>query len=156
MQQFNVKHPMRDSLSKVMEFHAALGAMISKRPTLLQCDVQQARDVAAELRRLSEKCAALADHSGLLFGRLAMDIEELAEWVEAHADGDLVAAADAWGDRQYVLLGDAVATGLPAQGIFDAVHESNMTKVMMPADNLGKAQKDAGFRKPNLAHLLEQ
>ena len=53
-----------------------------------------------------------------------------------------------------MLLGDAVAAGLPAREIFDEVHRSNMTKVRMPADSLGKAQKENSFVKPILAPLL--
>ena len=145
---------MRKSLQQVREFHAALGATIAEKPTLLECDAETAREIGTELRDLSCRCGGFSPACGLLFSRLAMDLEELAEWVEAHADGDLVAAADAWGDRQYVLLGDAVAAGLPAREIFDEVHRSNMTKVRMPADGLGKAQKEDSFVKPILAPLL--
>ena len=86
--------------------------------------------------------------------RAAMAIEELAEWLLAHANGDLVAAADAWADRAYVLFGDAVAAGLPAAELFAEVHRSNMTKELV-ADGTGKARKGAAYRPPELAAILE-
>ena len=47
--------------------------------------------------------ADAAENGDVLLSRAAMALEELAEWVTAHARGDLVAAADAWADRAYVL-----------------------------------------------------
>jgi predicted HAD superfamily Cof-like phosphohydrolase len=83
-----------------------------------------------------------------------MVIEELAEWLLSHANDELVAAADAWVDRAYVLLGDAVAAGLPAGELFTAVHQRNMTKEMV-ADGTGKARKEAAYRPPSLAAILK-
>ena len=57
-----------------------------------------------------------------------MSLEETVEWIEAHEQGDLVAVADALGDRAYLLLGDAVSTGIPLDKVFAEVHRSNMTK----------------------------
>ena len=76
-----------------------------------------------------------------------MAVEELAEWIEAHVAGDLTAAADAWADRCYLLFGDAVATGLGTEAVFDEVHRSNMTKAPVnPAT--GKAVKSDGYLAP--------
>ena len=83
-----------------------------------------------------------------------MAIEELAEWLLAHVNDDLIAAADAWADRAYVLLGDAVAAGLPAAELFAEVHASNMTKELV-ADGTGKARKGAAYRPPELAAILK-
>jgi len=145
---------MKNSQRSVVDFHKALGAEIAPRPTLLPCNVAVAEPIARELGALANRCSEIGLDRGLLFSRLAMSLEELAEWVEAHAAGDLVAAADAWGDRQYVLLGDAVAAGLPAQQIFEEVHQSNMTKVARPRDSTGKARKDERFEPPSLARIL--
>ena len=83
-----------------------------------------------------------------------MAIEELVEWLLAHARGDLIAAADAWADRAYVLFGDAVAAGLPAAELFAEVHRSNMTKELV-ADGSGRARKGAAYRPPELAAILK-
>ncbi len=57
--------------------------------------------------------------------------EELAELKEAIAAGDLVEAADAFADLQYVLSGAILEFGLGNQfkEIFDEVQRSNMSKV---------------------------
>jgi predicted HAD superfamily Cof-like phosphohydrolase len=56
-----------------------------------------------------------------------MAIEEFIEWLQAHVDDDLIAAADAWADRSYVLVGDVVAAGLPAAELHSEVHRSAAT-----------------------------
>lgn len=76
-----------------------------------------------------------------------MAIEELAEWIEAHCHQDEAAAADAIGDRLYVLLGDAVATGLNVESILDDVHRSNMGKVAINPQS-GKAIKGDRYQPP--------
>jgi predicted HAD superfamily Cof-like phosphohydrolase len=82
-----------------------------------------------------------------LANRTMMALEELAEWIESHLAGDLKAAADAWADRAYLLFGDAVATGLGTEAVFDEVHRSNMTKAPVnPAT--GKAVKSDGYLAP--------
>lgn len=58
-----------------------------------------------------------------------MAVGELAEWIEALNDDDFN-AADAWADRTMVLIGDAVATGLPAEPLLDEVHRSNLRKAV--------------------------
>lgn len=83
-----------------------------------------------------------------------MAMEELAEWLQAHVNGDVVGAADAWADRAYVLFGDVVAAGLPAAALFDEVHRSNMTKQPDPR-RTGKAIKGLGYEPPDLRSILQ-
>ncbi len=128
-------------IENVADFHQAIGAAVATHPVLLGRDTPKCREIAQTLRSVCETCRANTSCGSDLLPRLAMALEELAEWVEAHVTGDLVAAADAWGDRLYVLLGDAIAAGLPAADIFAEVHRSNMTKVARHADAAGKAQK---------------
>src|SRR5438067_130975 len=97
----------------VADFHRAIGARVGDKPGLLHGSRATAGTIAAELRKVESRCRKLAASNDEFLLRLAMAIEELAEWCEAHSSSDLIAAADAWGDRLYVLLGDAVATGLP-------------------------------------------
>ena len=82
-----------------------------------------------------------------------MSLEETAEWLQAHLDDDLVGAADAMGDRYYVLLGDAVSSGMPLSRIFDEVHRSNMSKAAHRQGELGKSQKSDGYQKPKLKFI---
>ena len=110
--------------------------------------------LAGSLRELIATATSPGQSLSHLNRRALMAIEELAEWIEAHLEGDRVAAADAIGDRLYVLLGDAVATGLPVLEIFDEVHQSNMTK-RRQEQSTGKGVKGKDFRSPNLQSHLE-
>ena len=145
---------MDTALNKVREFHRQIGAAVEESPTLLACQAESASEIAAAIRNLLSNCRDRADDGSNLVSRLCLALEELAEWVEAHAAGDLVAAADAWGDRLYVLLGDAVAAGLPADAIFDEVHRSNISKAVSRPGSLGKGTKGSEFRKPRLEQIL--
>jgi predicted HAD superfamily Cof-like phosphohydrolase len=141
----------------VRAFHKRIRAPIAESPTLLNCDSASALDYSRRLAQLSKDIAASANGTqDMLLCRLAMVVEELGEWVEAHASGDLAAAADALGDRFYLLLGDAVASGMPLAEIFGVVHESNCTKQLLVTTALGKAFRGRDYRAPDLATLLEQ
>lgn len=91
-----------------------------------------------------------------LLSRAAMAVEVLGEWLSAHGAGNLPAAADAIGDRLFILLGDAVATGLPLPEIFERVYESNSTKLKGVTNGLGKAVKGPGYVAPSLAELVAE
>lgn len=145
---------MDAALNEVRKFHRQIGAAVIDSPALLACQAESATEVAVAIRGLLTRCRAMAGGGSDLLSRLCLALEELAEWVEAHAAGDLVAAADAWGDRLYMLLGDAVAAGLPANAIFEEVHRSNMTKTVAKAGNLGKGTKAVAFRPPGLQEIL--
>lgn len=92
--------------------------------------------------------------------RLELIREELRELEEAFESGDLVAAADACADLEYVVLGTAAELGLPHDAIFDEVHRSNMSKVWddgtvhYRAD--GKVLKPPTYSPANIAIILNQ
>ncbi|HQU43501.1 MAG TPA: hypothetical protein PK867_11865 [Pirellulales bacterium] len=85
--------------------------------------------------------------------RTALALEELGEWLSAHHRGDLVAAADGWADRAYVLFGDAVTAGLPTSLIFDEVHRSNLSKEPHAS---GKPCKGSGYCPPDIRGVLQR
>ncbi len=65
--------------------------------------------------------------------RLALLTEELAELKQAVEAGDLVGAADAFADLQYVLSGAILEFGLGGsfKALFDEVQRSNMSKACL-------------------------
>jgi len=140
----------------VTDFHRAIGARVGTRPSLLRGEPAAANSIAADLRTVEARCREIASGNDEFLLRLAMAVEELAEWAEAHATGNLIAAADAWGDRLYVLLGDAVTAGLPGEAIFGEVHRSNMTKTDTLTGGDGKAGKGQLYSRPRLASLVNQ
>jgi predicted HAD superfamily Cof-like phosphohydrolase len=144
-------------LRLVRSFHQRIKAPIAPSPTLLNCDSAAALAYSEQLFQLSHEIAASANGmQDQLLCRTAMVVEELAEWLAAHAKGDQAAAADALGDRLYLLLGDAVATGMPLMQIFEAVHESNVSKLPLVTTAVGKAFKGPGYQAPDLATLLAE
>lgn len=141
-----------DMLNSVRDFHQRIGAAVSEVPQLLACSEESTIKLAHGIRQLIRNNSTSPTDQLSLRAHLAL--EELAEWLEAHAAGDIVAAADAWADRAYVLFGDAVATGLPATELFNEVHRSNMTK--SGAGRTGKGIKGDEYQPPNIGPLLTQ
>ena len=138
---------MQKQLDQVRDFHRHIGATVATSPVLLPYEPTSAHSLARNLRALCQTGAASRGQGDDLVNRALMAVEELAEWIEAHVAGDLTAAADAWADRCYLLFGDAVATGLGTEAVFDEVHRSNMTKAPVnPAT--GKAVKSDGYLAP--------
>lgn len=140
---------MQTQFDMVRQFHEWIGASISVEPQLLVCQDSTAAELAQRLRDICRDMRARLSAHDILTQRVLMTLEETAEWLEAHVSGDLVAAKDAWGDRCYLLLGDAVSSGLPVESIFSAVHDSNMTKRGLDPTT-GKALKSDGFERPQL------
>ncbi|MGB7325713.1 MAG: nucleoside triphosphate pyrophosphohydrolase family protein [Rubripirellula sp.] len=144
---------MEKQLNQVAEFHRKIGETIAESATLLQHDAELDADLARSLRQIADSFNRADSPTTQLSRRALMAVEELAEWIEAHVAGDIVEAADAIGDRLYVLLGDAVATGFPLERVFDEVHRSNLTKASR-ALLTGKGIKGDDFSSPELDHLL--
>tara|TARA_R110002096_G_scaffold40335_1_gene109737 strand:+ start:2917 stop:3390 length:474 start_codon:yes stop_codon:yes gene_type:complete len=144
---------MQDALDFIRQFHTKMDAPISLNPTLLACDRNASFALADRVSTMATETMAAASADDVLLRRASMALEELAEWIAAHAQGDLVAVADAWADRTYVLFGDAVVTGLPAAMLFDEVHRSNMTKEPAPM-RTGKAVKGSKYRPPDIRQAL--
>ena len=146
---------LEKQLSDVHSFHQMIGEVVSERPALLPGNRQESDQMAKQLREISDRFSQFAENK--LVSRAAMAVEELAEWLEAHSQEDLVEAADALADRLFVLLGDAVATGIPLEAAFDLVSQSNLTKMASKLSGSGKGVKGSGFECPKekLAQLLK-
>jgi predicted HAD superfamily Cof-like phosphohydrolase len=146
---------LRACVSLVRRFHQRIKAPIAATPRTLNCDPASALMFSGKLAALSKELAAAANGTeDTLLSRAAMAVEELGEWLAANAKSDLPGVADALGDRLYVLLGDAVATGIPLSEVFEAVHESNWSKLPHVTTALGKAFEGPTYQKPDLEELL--
>jgi len=126
---------LRDAIRKVQQFHEAFELTVNDAPT---------GDIPAELRAL----------------RIRLLEEELEEYREASASGDVVAVADALTDLAYVLFGTFVTHGLQdsADALFDEVHRSNMSKLDQDGRPIyredGKVLKSSRFSEPDLGAIL--
>jgi len=145
---------LTEAVEMVREFHKYIGAPIVTKPQLLDGDPKDARFLAARLRNVTGLARKIAPYDPMV-ARLALAVEELAEWTEAYVSRDLVAAADAWADRAYVLFGDAVACGFPAEELFAEVHRSNMSKQFGVRTGLGKAYRGVKYEPPRIREILE-
>ncbi len=144
---------LEKQLNQVAEFHRKIGETVAESPELLDHCADLDRDLARALRQTIDSFNRNDKPKTQLTRRALMAIEELAEWIEAHNEDDLIAAADALGDRLYVLLGDAVATSMPVEQILDEVHRSNMTKHRCD-DSSGKGIKSEEFESPRMQDIL--
>lgn len=92
--------------------------------------------------------------------RIALLQEELNELAEAIKENDIVAAADALADLQYVLSGAILCFGLQDKfdQIFQEVQNSNMSKLGEDGNPIyredGKILKGPNYFKPNIEGIL--
>ncbi len=100
-----MKYPEPEALTSVAKFHETFDLPIRSAPAIPAAD----------------RCAL----------RINLLEEELQELKEAIAQGDIVEAADAFADLQYVLSGAILEFGLGShfKTLFDEVQRSNMSKV---------------------------
>lgn len=94
--------------------------------------------------------------TGIISLRHRLIKEELIEYTNAAATGDIVEVADAIADMLVVVLGTAVAHGIDIQPIFDEVMDSNMTKFIDGhKDSGGKWIKGPSYTPANIKPLIE-
>jgi predicted HAD superfamily Cof-like phosphohydrolase len=142
-------------LDLVRSFHERIKAPIAATPQTLNCDPASALAFGIRLTKLSKDLASASNGMhDVLLGRAALAVEELGEWLAAHANGDLIGAADAIGDRAYVMLGDSLAAGMPLPEILVEVHRSNMTKFAGVTTGFGRGVKGPAYNPPDIAAVL--
>ncbi len=133
---------MRKQLKELEEFHNSFGIYINNKPTFR---------IPQEIHEL----------------RMRVMKEEVAEYAEEYAITDnseseqFRAMAKELADIAYTLLGTVVSHGLQDEfeRIFDAVHESNMSKLDENRKPIyredGKILKSDCYREPDLSFLKE-
>ena len=147
---------LKEHIQAVTQFHQRIGASVSDSPVLLSSDKDKCKEALVGLNELHDKVKAITSQQDELLCRLCLSLEETAEWLQSHIDDDLVGVADAIGDRYYVLLGDAVSSGMPLGRIFDEIHRSNMSKAAHRQGDLGKAEKSDNYKRPNLKFVVPE
>ena len=89
--------------------------------------------------------------------RIKLLLEEIAEYLDAEVNDDLVETADALTDIHYIAGGTENSYGFDGQAHFDEVQGSNMSKAVngvMEKNSDGKVIKPEGYYKPNLRQFL--
>lgn len=134
---------MRNQLRKLEEFHKSFGLHLNDSPTL---------HIPQELHEL----------------RMRVMKEEVDEYAEEYVmagdteDERLQAIAKELADIAYTLFGTVVSHGLQDEfeRIFDAVHESNMSKLDENGNPVyredGKILKSSRYHEPDLSFLKNE
>jgi len=121
-------------LQAAIAFHTAFDLPRRKLPTA---------DLAASLTNL----------------RITLLTEEVAEYIDAASEADLVGIADALADIVYVVYGTAVTYGIDLDRVMSEVHRSNMSKLDKTGKPLiredGKVIKSDQYFPPDVAGVLK-
>ncbi len=96
---------MKTQINNLIEFNEAFGIEYPKRPNLVDAKTQELR--------------------------VNLLIEEIQEYRDANASGNIVEVLDAIGDCLYIIIGTAVQHGMQniVEEAFRAIHASNMSKL---------------------------
>jgi len=86
--------------------------------------------------------------------RLRLMMEELGEVAMAIHSGDLELIADGLADLEYVVVGTAIAFGIPHSAVFKEVHRSNMTKRPLDKTNKGGKVTKEGYEPPQITEVI--
>lgn len=123
---------MKQAFADLREFHRVFGAAMQDKPGTID-------DTTFNLR-------------------VRLIREEIDELFTAMTANDLVEIADACADLCYVVIGTAVAYGIPLDKVWEEVHRSNMAKapggVVTKRDD-GKVMKPNGWTPPNIRQIIE-
>lgn len=87
--------------------------------------------------------------------RLRLMMEELGETAVAMHENNIVEIADGLADLVYVVVGTAIAYGIPFDKVFAEVQRSNMTKGSLNTDNKGGKVSKEGYEPPRIKEILE-
>lgn len=150
-------------LERQAEFHRAFGHPVVDRPQLGAVAWHEPGDpdlagLASRLRQAELVLRQAALNRRRL--RVALLLEEVAEYLEAEAGHDLVAIADALGDIGVICDGTALEYGIPLDQVREEIHRANMSKLGADGSPVyredGKIQKGADYTPPDIAGLLQE
>lgn len=141
-----------NSYERVREFMLKFGHPVLDEPTLIgDSDWEMMR-----LELIREEFCELLDALG--YKDSADSIRAVYINPDEDYTGDVVAAADALGDLEYVTNGMALGMGINLPEVVEEIHRSNMTKLGPDGKPIyredGKILKGEGYEPPNLEAVL--
>ncbi len=152
----NRNHGMRWLMDNVAEFHVAMGAtdnlatapVVNPSPELVRL---RAKLITEEFM---ETLAAMLKTNGDR-ADLRMDIAgAMAMLDETDVDFDIEAVADGIADSIYVLVGAALAFGIPLDRVWSEVQRANMAKLGGTRREDGKILKPEGWQPPRIHEAI--
>jgi predicted HAD superfamily Cof-like phosphohydrolase len=136
--------------AQVTEFHQAFGVPAPNKPQAPGLDRVQLR-----LRLIGEEFCELVNALGC-DPQTLKELETAVDWSIRHLGSvDLVDAADALADLDYVIEGTRLEFGIDGEPIADEVHRSNMAKLGQKPRPDGKITKPEGWQPPDVAGCLK-
>lgn len=169
----------REALKAIKELHGLNRALITALVELqnLRDNVEEFMTATNQNVRIIPNLPPITDEEGRL--RCALVIEEVFEFVEACSsikddvrqmkdevlgvvkcmpiDIDMVEAADALADIDYVVEGSRLSFGIDGSKIASEVHRTNMEKIHGGAVNEdGKFCKPADWQPPDIGYFLKK
>jgi predicted HAD superfamily Cof-like phosphohydrolase len=137
---------LTDYEEKVKEFARKYGHLISAEPTL---------DIPFGVKNLRQ--SLIREEINETLGAMGfIEDQQYAHFKED--DQDLTDIADGIADSIYVLVGTALAYGIPINRIFREVHNSNMTKTAIKAESGQKygtkTPKGPDYKNPQIHQIL--
>lgn len=143
-----------NSFERVREFMEKFGHPVYDEPTLIEDQLWE----AMRLELIREEFCELLDALGYEDAANSIRAIYLNPDEDYSEKRDIVAAADALGDLDYVLNGAALGMGVPLPEVTKEIHRSNMTKLGPDGKPIyredGKILKGPGYEKPNLEKVL--
>ena len=139
-----------NSYQRVKEFMEKFGHPVYERPT----EIEDEDWLHMRLELIREELGELYEACGY----------EIGEWnevvpVRQMARTNVIAAADALGDLEYVVNGMALGMGIDLPEVVKEIHRSNMTKLGEDGKPIyredGKILKGPGYEAPNLLKALK-
>lgn len=138
-----------NSYERVKEFMLKFGHPVYDKPT----EIEDGDWLHMRLELIREELGELYEACGY-------DISEWDEIVPTRqmARTNVIAAADALGDLEYVVNGMAIGMGIPLPEVVKEIHRSNMTKLGEDGEPIyredGKILKGPGYEPPQLLKVL--
>lgn len=154
---------MKHSIDLVREFHTAFGHPVASHINTPDADVRLLRyklimEEALEFGR-AIGVSGLVELNDSQFNALVKSYLGGQHISPAH-EPDLVEAADALGDIDYVVQGANLVFGFPSHAVTEEIHTANMSKLGADGkpiyDAGGKVQKGPNYRKPDVAAVLKR
>ena len=139
---------MKRSLNQVREFHEKFHVPMNDEPTLPVgkfITPEMVYPDGAEKPRTERQL------------RINLLVEEVEELFAAEKNNDLEEIADALADIIYIVLGTALAYGIPIHSVFEEVHRSNMSKDGRPeSPTVNKITKGPSYVPPDIARAMNE
>ncbi len=152
---------MPHTIKLVKEFHTVFGHPVAATPTDVDENTRllRFRLIYEELMEFGRAIgiSGLADETQEQFEELVKSAKN-AIAIVPNFPTDLVEAADALGDIDYVVQGSNLVFGFPAESVVEEIHRANMSKLGADGkpiyDEHHKVQKGPNYRKPDVGGVL--